>query len=113
MNGAGVASMCVYSPNGFLGLRDEDECVRHEVSKVKRHLTYTADQSLRYDVIEGHVLLLGGSDANPSVKVMQPHVGGMREIVTLQGHSKAVTHIQADAAGRWDIMSYFVPNFHF
>ena len=40
---------------------------------------------------EGHVLLVGGDDANPVVRVLVPSTGsgaGLREVITLTGHTK-------------------------
>ena len=51
------------------------------------------------------MLLVGGSDEDPSVRLFKPELTGMREVVCLKGHSKAVTDVFVDAAGRFFITS--------
>jgi hypothetical protein len=86
-----VTCMAVVSPNGFLGLRDEDEVIRtadHGIGHPNNpgimtmdpeyfHNTWAKDPAhvaameelLRGDVVEGHLLLVGGSDGKgPCVK---------------------------------------------
>ena len=57
--------------------------------------------------VEGHLLLVGGGDLNPYVKIFRPtsgtpaHPVELRLLVSLKGHhSTAVTQVLADAAGR-------------
>jgi hypothetical protein len=46
------------------------------------------------------MLLVGGNDIDPSVRLLYPHISGMKEIVALKGHSRAISSIHVDAAGR-------------
>lgn len=98
------AAMCiaVASPNGVLGLKDEDEVRREEECRAKKFQSVLEDRVV-YDIIEGHILLVGGGNDNPVVKVFHPHPTGFREIITLKGHSKAVSKIIVEAAGRYII----------
>ena len=57
--------------------------------------------------VEGHLLLVGGGDLHPYVKIFRPTLGTsthpveMRLLTTLKGHhSTAVTQVLSDAAGR-------------
>jgi len=88
----GITCMCVVSGNNFLGFRDEDEVARVEGHKSRKNL--------REVCLEGHLVLVGGGDKDPTVKVLQPQNKGMRLLSTLAGHSSAITSITADAAGR-------------
>jgi len=88
----GITCMCVVSGNNFLGFRDEDEIARIEGHKSRK--------SAKDVCLEGHLVLVGGGDKEPTVKVLQPQYKGMRLLSTLAGHTSAVTSITADAAGR-------------
>jgi hypothetical protein len=48
------------SGNGFLGLHDEDTLREQEAIRAARHLSTFVDP-VRYDVLEGHVLVVGES----------------------------------------------------
>ena len=51
------------------------------------------------------MLLVGGSDEDPSVRLLKPELTGMKEVVCLRGHTKAITDVFVDAAGRFFITS--------
>ena len=94
-NDAGVTSMCVVSGNNFLGFREEDEIMREGGGSPKN-----AGRNRREVSLEGHLVLVGGGDADPTIKVLQPQSRGMRLLSTLVGHTHGITCISADAAGR-------------
>lgn len=100
LNRCPISCLTILSANGFLGLKDEDELIREELARAKKFLSKFQDP-VKYEVIEGHILLVGGGDLHPVVKLFHPHPTGMREVVTLEGHKKAITHIDCDAAGRF------------
>ena len=50
------------------------------------------------------MLLVGGDDANPVVRVMVPSTGigaGLREVITLTGHTKVCRILYASYAYIW------------
>ena len=93
--------MVVFSVNAFLGLKNEDDFEKKPKTAVKD--VYAMSDNIRFSIGEGHMLLIGGTDEDPSVRLLKPDLTGMREIVCLKGHTKAVTDVFADAAGRFFI----------
>jgi hypothetical protein len=91
---AGITCICAVSGNSFLGFRDEDDALRSEGDPKKpRRLK-------KFSSLEGHILLVGGGDSDPTIKVLQPQNKGMRLLTTLSGHTRGISAIAADAAGR-------------
>lgn len=97
----GITSMAVFSSNAFLGFKNEDDFEKKPKAAIKD--INSLSDNIRFTVVEGHMLLVGGSDEDPTVRLLKPDLTGMREIVCLKGHSKAVTDVFADAAGRFFI----------
>lgn len=102
---SGIVSTALVAPNAFLGVKDEDEInkIDGKYSKVKN---VNIDNQYCADIVEGHILLLGGGDSSPHITILQPYSlqtgkSSMREVATLvNAHEKAVTQIVVDAAGR-------------
>ena len=95
---AGITCIATLTPNGFLGFRDEDDEAAFIAKTDKNGKSKRIQES---GPLEGHLVLVGGGDGDPSVKVLQPKTKGIRLLTALLGHSKAVTHISTDAAGRY------------
>jgi hypothetical protein len=109
-NRSGIASMCACSPSSFLSLKNEDEQRSNVMannslnrSKTYKYLEKPVDDQYMQEHLEGHLLLFGGGDADPVIKVCHPRAGGIRELVSLTGHNTAVTQIVADACMRYII----------
>ena len=105
---SGIICSAIASPNGFLGIKDEDEVTKDTEGKFSKVKKNAIDSPYCADVVEGHILLLGGGDSSPHIAILQPftpqsvsRTSTMREIATLlNAHEKAVTQIVVDAAGR-------------
>jgi hypothetical protein len=99
---AGIEAMCVYSSNAYLDLWCEDQARKDEqLRQLRSKSSVEFEEKTSFDALEGHVLLVGGNDVLPVIKVMTPYARGIREVAELRGHERAVTQICADAAGRF------------
>jgi hypothetical protein len=110
---AGIVSMCTTAPSTFLNLKNEDELInnannmhrhtyKHTHGNVYKSLEKPSDDKYMQEHVEGHILLVGGGDQDPKIKVFHPKGGkAMHELVSLSGHNTAVTSIFADACMRY------------
>jgi hypothetical protein len=88
--------------------------------KIKQNITHHGDISSGSNIdvndpnrpapLEGHIIIVAGGDSDPRIKIFRPCITentdgalDLKEIFALPGHSKAATHIIADAAGRFII----------
>ncbi len=69
-----------------------------------------------------YLILVGGCDKNPIVKIIRPKSNGYLDVKVLQGHERAISSIVVDAAGRfiitassaegkiriWDAVTYLI-----
>jgi hypothetical protein len=106
-----ITSMCCVCPNEFLGLHNEDEDTHayhsdgqgrvQARSRSRRGVGQSDAAADGVLPLEGHIILVGGGDAEPVVKVLQPQTRGIRLLSILRGHGRAVTELASDAAGRY------------
>lgn len=124
----GTWSMCIMASNSITNRLYTEDDVRRQQEEVllrthhkKQHNTVTssgegtdAPMSYSSSIIEGHLLLVGGGDADPRVRILRPiyyyHQENdarnavsncvLHEIASLDGHSKAITQIATCASGR-------------
>lgn len=135
-------SMCVMAPNSIINhicteddvrkVQEESILDTHHASKRNyRNMSRPSDGSVKDNgskagfktmnnssqnnhIVEGHLLLVGGGDKDPRVKVLRPIFYYHKfeeypessmccifhEVASLEGHAHAITQIVADVAGR-------------
>ena len=99
---SGIECLGIYSSNALLDMHCEDEAIRmEEIKKKKAKTAVDFEDKTHFDALEGHTLIVGGSDLNPTVKLLTRHSRGIREVAELKAHEKAITKVCADAAGRF------------
>jgi hypothetical protein len=100
--------MTAVAASSLLGLKDEDEVRAYDEARRRRmgprtnqEVDALAIKGTNYSTLEGHLVLLGGGDSDPTFRILQPRPGCLRPLATLAGHSRAITAIAADAAARY------------
>jgi hypothetical protein len=98
---AGIHSSCICHSSAFYNMHNVDDAKRQSRKEQSNKRLAQADRTVEDDIMEGHILLVGGGDKDPRVFIFTPTDKGLRRIGKLEGHRAAVTQICCDAAGRY------------
>jgi WD40 repeat protein len=98
---SGIHSSCICHSSAFHNIHNADDARRVARKEESNKRLAHGDRKVEDDIMEGHILLVGGGDKDPRVFVFTSTGKGLRRIGKLEGHRAAVTQICCDAAGRY------------